>query len=161
MGVYTDYDEFTSPISPTRLFKALVVDSHNLIPRLLPQAITGIQTIQGDGGPGTIRQINFLEGGEVKSVKNRIDEVNEETLSYSYTTIEGDALKDKFASIAHEAKFEEAPNGGSINKMTTKYYTKGDDVEINQEEIKIGKEKLLGIYKFVEAYLLQNPHVYA
>ncbi|KAL1320853.1 hypothetical protein HN51_065562 [Arachis hypogaea] len=160
MVVYTDNDEYTSPISPTRLFKALVVDSHNLIPKLLPQAVAGIQLIHGDGGTGSIRQINFLEGGEVKSVKNRVDEINEETLTYSYTAIEGDALKDKFASIAYEAKFEAAPNGGSINKMTTKYYTKGD-VEITQDEIKIGKERVLAIYKVVEAYLLQNPHVYA
>ena len=96
----------------------------------------------------------------MRSVKNRIDEINEDTFTYSYTTIEGDALKDKFASIAYEVKFEATPEGGSINKMTTKYYTKGD-VEISEEEIKAGKDKVLGIYKVVEAYLLQNPDVYA
>ena len=73
---------------------------------------------------------------------------------------QGEALKDKFASIAHEIKFEAAPDGGSISKVTSKYYLKGD-VEINEEDIKASKEIVLGIYKVVEAYLLQNPDVYA
>jgi len=102
----------------------------------------------------------FPAGNQVKNIKNRIDEIDEETLTYNYTLIEGEALKDKFASIAHEIKFEAAPDGGSISKVTSKYYLKGD-VEINEEDIKASKEIVLGIYKVVEAYLLQNPDVYA
>lgn len=102
----------------------------------------------------------FLADGQVKSVKKRVDEINEDSFTYNYTLIEGGALKDKFASIAHEIKLEAAPDGGSINKITNKYYLKGD-VEINEEEIKAGKEKVLGIYKVVEAHLQQHPDVYA
>ncbi|KHN14638.1 Major allergen Pru ar 1 [Glycine soja] len=161
MGVYSDTDEYPSPISPSRLFKALVVDAHNLIPKLLPNSVKSIEIIQGDGGAGSIKQFNFVEGSnQVKNIKNRIDEIDEETLTYNYTLIEGEALKDKFASIAHEIKFEAAPDGGSISKVTSKYYLKGD-VEINEEDIKASKEIVLGIYKVVEAYLLQNPDVYA
>ncbi|KAG4949140.1 hypothetical protein AAZX31_15G139600 [Glycine max] len=160
MGVYSDTDEYPSPISPSRLFKALVVDAHNLIPKLLPNSVKSIEIIQGDGGAGSIKQFNFVEGNQVKNIKNRIDEIDEETLTYNYTLIEGEALKDKFASIAHEIKFEAAPDGGSISKVTSKYYLKGD-VEINEEDIKASKEIVLGIYKVVEAYLLQNPDVYA
>ncbi|KAK7303740.1 hypothetical protein RJT34_14653 [Clitoria ternatea] len=44
-------------------------------------------------------------GNQVKSAKNRVDEINEGTFTYNYTVIEGEeALKDKFASIAHEIK---------------------------------------------------------
>ncbi|XP_027338292.1 major allergen Pru ar 1-like [Abrus precatorius] len=160
MGVYTDTDEYPSTISPARLFKALVVDAHNLIPKLLPHAVKSIELIQGDGGAGSIMQINFIEGSHMKSVKNRVDEINKDTFTYNYTLIEGEALKDKFASIAHETKFEATPDGGSMNKITNKYYLKGD-IEINEEDIKAGKEKVLGIYKVVETYLLQNPDVYA
>ncbi|XP_020238500.1 major allergen Pru ar 1 [Cajanus cajan] len=160
MGVHTETNEYPSPISSSRLFKALVVDDSNLIPKLLPHAVKSIELIQGDGGAGSIKQLNFIEGSQVKSVKNRIDEINEDTFTYSYTLIEGESLKDKFASIAHEIKFEAAPDGGSISKVTSKYYLNGD-VEINEEDIKASKEKVLGIYKVVEAYLLQNPAVYA
>lgn len=62
MGVFTVTDEYTSPISPARLFKALIVDSHNLIPKLMPQAVKSIEIFEGDGGAGSIRQINVVEG---------------------------------------------------------------------------------------------------
>ncbi|KAL2603911.1 hypothetical protein AAZX31_09G040000 [Glycine max] len=126
MGVYTDTNEYPSPISPSRLFKALVVDAHDLIPKLLPHAVKSIEIIQGNGGPGSIKQFNFVEGSQVKSVKNRINEIDEDTFTYNYSLIEGQALKDKFASIAHEIKFEAAPDGGSVSKVTNKYYLKGD-----------------------------------
>ncbi|KAG5005989.1 hypothetical protein JHK85_024531 [Glycine max] len=119
MGVYTDTNEYPSPISPSRLFKALVVDAHDLIPKLLPHAVKSIEIIQGNGGPGSIKH-------QVKSVKNRINEIDEDTFTYNYSLIEGQALKDKFASIAHEIKFEAAPDGGSVSKVTNKYYLKGD-----------------------------------
>lgn len=62
MGVITFTDELTSSIPPSRIFKASIVDSHNLIPKLLPQAVKSIEIIQGDGGAGSIKQINFTEG---------------------------------------------------------------------------------------------------
>ncbi|KAA8549685.1 hypothetical protein F0562_001297 [Nyssa sinensis] len=91
--------------------------------------------------------------------KHQIDELNEETYTYKYTLIEGDALMDKFEKISFEVKLEASPDGGTISKMTTKFYTKGDFV-LTEEEIKAGMEKALGMYKVVEAYLLQNPDVY-
>ena len=104
--------------------------------------------------------IAFHAGSQLNSVKNRIDELNEENHSYKYTYIEGDALADKLESIAYEVQFEPTPEGGSKNKMTSKYYTKAD-VVLSEEEIKAGKDNALEIYKIVEAYLLQNPDVYA
>ncbi|KAI4338323.1 hypothetical protein L6164_016663 [Bauhinia variegata] len=135
MGVYTDITEYSSPISPVRLFKALAIDSHNLVPKLLPHAVKNMEYIQGNGEHGSIRQINFAEG---KTMKNRIDEANEETFTYKYTLLEGDALKDKFESITHEVKFEGTTDGGSKNKMTITYQTKGD-FQLNEEDIKEGK----------------------
>merc|ERR1712071_189530 len=116
-----------------RFFKALVLDSHNLIPKLLPQTIKSIKIIQGDGGAGTITQTNFTEGDEFNSVKNRIDEINEEAYRYKYTLIEGDALGDNIDFIAYEIQFEPTPNGGSKNKITSTYHTKGDIV-LKKEE---------------------------
>ncbi|KAI9123052.1 hypothetical protein K1719_005941 [Acacia pycnantha] len=87
--------------------------------------------------------------------------MNEEAMTFRYTTVEGDILEDKFESIAYEIKFEAKPDGGSNNKININYNTKGD-YGMSEDEIKRGKEMTLGIYKVVvEAYLLQNPHVYA
>lgn len=59
-----------------------------------------------------------------------------------------------------EVKFEPAPDGGSTSRVICKYYTKGD-FKLNEEDIKAGKEKVLGLFKVVEAYLLENPNAYA
>lgn len=62
MGVITVTDEYTSPIPPSRIFKSLILDADNLVPKLLPQIIKNIEIVQGEGGPGTIKQMNFAEG---------------------------------------------------------------------------------------------------
>lgn len=160
MGVATFTDEYTSPIAPSRIFKASIVDSHNLIPKLLPQAIKSIDITHGDGGAGSIKQINFAEGSPLKSVKYRVDELNEKTLTYSYTLVEGDSLVDKLEKITYEVTFEPSADGGSISKVTSKYYTVGD-FTLKEEEVKAGKERVLGMYKAVEAFLIQNPDAYA
>ncbi|KAM3755635.1 hypothetical protein ACB098_02G054100 [Castanea mollissima] len=163
MGVITYIDEYNSSIHPSGLFKVMFIDAPNLIPKIFPQVVKSIEIESSDlcdGGVGSTRQINFAEGKQLKSVKNRIDVLNEENYSYKYTYIEGDALADKLESIAYEVQFEPTPIGGSKNKMTSKYYTKVD-VVLSEEEIKAGKDNALEIYKIVEAYLLQNPDVYA
>ncbi|KAI3459447.1 hypothetical protein Pfo_016110 [Paulownia fortunei] len=159
MAVTTFTDEYTSPVPPSRIFKASIVDSHNLIPKLMPQAIKSIEIIEGDGGAGSIKQINFAEGSPLKFVKYRVDELNEKTFSYGYTLIEGDSLVDKLEKITYDVKFEQTADGGSISKVTSKYFTVGD-FTLKEEEVKAGKERVLAMYKAVEAFLIQNPDAY-
>ena len=40
----------------------MVIDAPNLIPKIFPQVVKSIEIIQGDGGVGSVRQINFAEG---------------------------------------------------------------------------------------------------
>ncbi|PSR92557.1 Pathogenesis-related protein like [Actinidia chinensis var. chinensis] len=161
MGVTSISQELTCPISPARMFKALMVDSRNLIPKLLPQFIKSVQVIEGDGEAGSIEQVNFTEASHFKYVKHRIDELDKDNFVCKYTMIEGDPLGDKLESIAYDVRFEAASDGGGcICKMTSKYHTIGE-FEVKEEEIKSGKDSAMGIYKVVEAYLLENPHVYA
>lgn len=61
MGVTTFTHEYSSPVAPSRMFKALITDSSNLLPKLLPQFIKDV-SVQGDGEAGTIEQVNFAEG---------------------------------------------------------------------------------------------------
>ncbi|XP_009793896.1 pathogenesis-related protein STH-2-like [Nicotiana tabacum] len=160
MGVAIFTQEFTSPIAPIRLFKALIVDSKSLIPKLLPQFVESVDLLQGDGGAGSIEQVNFTKGSPFEFVKHRIDELDKENMVCKYTMIEGDALADKFDSISYEVKFEESNNGGCICKMTTEYIGIGDFI-VKEEDIKAGKDSAIGIYKAVESHLLQNPNLYA
>ncbi|KAK0607028.1 hypothetical protein LWI29_008114 [Acer saccharum] len=78
MGSSTFTKEFSSPVPAGKLFKALVdiLDSDNLLPKIMPQAFKSVETIEGDGGPGTIKKMNFTEGTEFKNLKNRVDAVD-------------------------------------------------------------------------------------
>ncbi|KAK1426143.1 hypothetical protein QVD17_14812 [Tagetes erecta] len=155
MGVITYTDEHTSPVLPARIFKASILDSHNLMPKLLPDAIKNVEFIKGDGQAGSIKQINFAIG----FAKHHIDELDEKTFTYKYTLIEGMGISDKIEKVCYDIKFEGSADGGTISKMTTTIYTHGD-FEIKEEELKAGKEKISGLYKVVEAYLIKNPDAY-
>ncbi|WVZ21726.1 hypothetical protein V8G54_009048 [Vigna mungo] len=160
MGGTTFTYDYSSAVAPSRMFKALITDSRTLLPKLLPQFIKEVNVIQGDGEAGSIEQVNFAEASPFKYVKHRIDEVDKEKLECKYTMIEGGPLGEKLESIAYEVKFEATSDGGCLCKMTSKYNVIGD-FEVKEEEIKEGRESSLGVCKVVEAYLLQNPQVYA
>ncbi|XP_039154879.1 pathogenesis-related protein STH-21-like [Eucalyptus grandis] len=159
MGVTTFTQEFTTPIAPSRMFKALIIDSHNLIPKIAPQGIKNIEFVEGNGGVGSIKVTNFAEGGHLKFLKHKIDALDTENLVCKYTLIEGDVIFDKIESIVYEVQFLASSNGGCVCKMTSEYHTKGD-VELKEDDIKQGKEKAMGLYKVVEEYLLANPDIY-
>ncbi|GLU08440.1 hypothetical protein SLE2022_253530 [Rubroshorea leprosula] len=156
MGVFTYEMEVTTAMPPAKMFKAFVLDADHLIPKIVPQAIKDVELVEGNGGPGSIKKITFGEGSQFKYVKHKIDGIDKENFTYSYSVIEGDALMNTLEKICYETKFVAAPDGGSICKSSSKYYTIGD-IEIKEEDIKAGKEKALGLFKAVEAYLFANP----
>ncbi|CBI22930.3 hypothetical protein VitviT2T_006069 [Vitis vinifera] len=156
MGVTTFTQEFVTPVSPARMFKALVVDSHILVPRLVPESVKSIEFVEGDGGAGSITQTNFSGDSDCEYLKYKINAVDKEKLECRYTLIEGGVLGDQLESIVYEMKFEESGDGGCICKTRSEYHTKGE-FEIKEESIREGKEKAMGVYKLVEAYLLANP----
>jgi hypothetical protein len=150
------YDlEITSSLPPAKLFKAFILEGDTLIPKVIPQAIKSVETLKGDGGPGTIKLTTFGEGSTHKCVKHRIDSIDKVNFTYSYSIIEGDAL-DGFESISYQTKIVASPHGGSIFKTRSIYVPKADN-KVTEEEIKAGKEKASVIFKAVEAYLLANP----
>ncbi|XP_030463073.1 major allergen Pru ar 1-like [Syzygium oleosum] len=160
MDITTFTQEFTAPIAPSRMFKALILDSHNLIPKIAPQGIKSIEFIEGDGGVGSIKQTNFADGGHLKCLKHKIDTLDCDNLVCKYTLIEGDVIFDKIEFVVYEVKFEASSNGGCVCKMSSEYHAKAG-VELKEEDIKQGKEKAMGLYKVVEEYLSANPDAYA
>ncbi|KAK7387942.1 hypothetical protein VNO78_22741 [Psophocarpus tetragonolobus] len=158
MGVTTFTQEYTSSVAPSRMFKALIVDSRNLLPKLLPQFVKDVNVIQGDGEAGSIEQVNFNEASPFKYLKHRIDVLDKDNLLCKYTMIEGDPLGDNLESIGYEVKFEATSDGGCLCKMTTNYNTIGEFV-VKEEAVKEGRESTIAIYKVVESYLQENPQV--
>ncbi|XP_030474605.2 major strawberry allergen Fra a 1-3-like [Syzygium oleosum] len=159
MGVVTYSQDFTSTVAPSRMFKALVLDSHNVIPKIVPGGIKNIEFIEGNGGVGSIKQTNFGESSHIKYTKHKIDALNVDNFYCKYTLIESDIKFDKIDCVVYEVKFV-AAGGGCVCKMTSEYHVK-EGCELKEDDIKQGKDRAVGLYKAVEEYLVANPDVCA
>ncbi|KAG9459519.1 hypothetical protein H6P81_004027 [Aristolochia fimbriata] len=151
--------EFLSPISASRMFKAGIVDAHVLVPKLIPGVVTGTTILQGDGGVGSVKRTDFTHVIPFSYVTDRVEEQDEEKFVYRYTMLEGGFLGKKYDAANYQVRFEPTSDGGSICKMTGQYNAL-DDSSFTEEDIEIGKQGLMGMYKAVEAYLQQNPDAY-
>lgn len=98
----------------------------------------------------------FDAGGHVKL---KVEALDESSFTYTYSIFEGVGLTDKIEKMQFEIKFEPA-DGGSKCTMKTNCYPKGD-AELSEENCKAGKDKILGMYKAVEDYLVKNADAYA
>ncbi|KAI3459800.1 hypothetical protein Pfo_016463 [Paulownia fortunei] len=56
----------------------------------------------------------FGEGSQYKSVKHRVDALDIENLTHSYSIVEGDALMGVLESITYHIKIVPAEDGGCI-----------------------------------------------
>ncbi|KAJ8646741.1 hypothetical protein MRB53_008489 [Persea americana] len=140
-------NEIKSPIAPGRLWKAMVKDSHNLMPKLLPDIISIIVILKGDGGVGTIRQSNFSPVDDQKHI-------------FKYSVIKGGLIGKKVKSTSFELKFDAATDGGSVCKLSGEYETIEDRLP-TEEETKEMIGGMIGMFKAVEGFLLANPDAYA
>lgn len=62
MGVVKLSQSFKTQVTPGRMFRALVLDSHNLCPKLMFSSIKSIDLVEGNGEAGSVKQMNFTEG---------------------------------------------------------------------------------------------------
>ncbi|XWS14138.1 hypothetical protein CRYUN_Cryun36dG0097700 [Craigia yunnanensis] len=159
MSVNKITQTFRTQVTLSRMFKALTLDSHNLGPKLMFSSIKSIEFIEGEGEAGSIKQINFTEASPFKYVKHRIGELDNENFMCKYTLIEGDALMDKLEFITYEVKFEAYGYEGCICTMTSEYKSK-EGIEVKEEDIELVKDRAIGMYEVIEAYLMAHPHAY-
>ncbi|KAF8041622.1 hypothetical protein BT93_A0275 [Corymbia citriodora subsp. variegata] len=94
------------------------------------------------------------------SVKHRVDKRDNESSRTHNTIIEGDARMNMLKKILEEIKLEAGLDGGRGCKNTSKSCTK-EGAKIKEEQIEAGREKKAkGMFKAIEAHLLQNPDAY-
>ncbi|XP_044498123.1 major strawberry allergen Fra a 1-2-like isoform X2 [Mangifera indica] len=154
MGVATGEFEVPSAVPVDKMFQAAVVDADKLFPKIMPQGIKSAELVEGDGGAGSIRMVNLVEGDFY--MKHKVDALDKESFVYNYTIIEGDTLTGKFEKIVYETKWVSSPDGGSIFKATVSFHTlPGFDVPA-EKLVNTAKEKATVMVKAVEAYLLAN-----
>ncbi|GLJ28932.1 hypothetical protein SUGI_0570660 [Cryptomeria japonica] len=152
--------EIESPVEVKRLWNATVKDSHNLLPKQVPGIISGITLLQGDGGVGSIRQINFTAANKDFSyVKEKVDLVDEANMVYSFSHVEGGVIGTQAASISYTIKFAPKAGGGSIT-TTTCNFDSLPGVPHDEAKLEEIKAQSIGLFKMVEQYLIANPTLY-
>lgn len=62
-GSFTD--EFSSPVAVDRLWKAGILDTHNLMPKIAPDYVKSVEVLEGNGGVGTVKKFNFTDGKNI------------------------------------------------------------------------------------------------
>lgn len=89
---------------------------------------------------------------------HRIDAIDKENCSFSYSVIDGDILCGFIEKISHELKVVPSPDGGSLYKNKITYHTKGD--EDCTEHANGGKDEGVALFKAIEAHVQAHPDAY-
>jgi hypothetical protein len=153
--------EYVSQVETKRLWNAMVKDGHNLYPKALHEFnISSVTVLQGDGGVGTVRQLNFTPASKDFSyVKERLDVIDEDKMVHKYAAIEGGSLGKKLSALNFELKFVHREEGGCALTWICNYETLpgAPDGETRVEEIKKMDDAM---FKKIEEYLISNPDLY-
>ncbi|XP_054807234.1 class-10 pathogenesis-related protein 1-like [Prosopis cineraria] len=157
MGVFTYQNDNASTVATSRLYKALVVDFDNLVPKIM-EGVT-IEILEGNGGPGTLKKLTYPRGEETKYLVQKVEAVDEASYAYNYSMIEGSGLAEGVEKMTFETKLVEGADGGSVGKVSITYFTK-TDAPPSDEELANGKASGDGLFRAVEAYLLAHPDHY-
>ncbi|GJY52574.1 root allergen protein-like protein [Tanacetum coccineum] len=150
--------EMVSPFSVEMIFKVFS-DFDIVAPKVNPQVFKSIETLEGNGGVGTIKLFTFGDDVPFVSGKHRIDEIDKSNFSYSYTFFEGDNLMGILDSITHHVNIEPSADAGTLFKQRIIYNCKGDD-KPSIETLNFERELYEKTYKALEAYAVAHPETY-
>ncbi|KAJ9546717.1 hypothetical protein OSB04_019260 [Centaurea solstitialis] len=130
----------------------------NIAPKVNPAVFKSIETVEGNGGVGTVKIFTFGDAVPFTSGKYKVDVIDTSSFSYNYSFFEGDCLMGILDSINHHIKVVPI-DGGSIFKQTVIYNCKGSD-KPSEEVLKAEKEIYEKTYKAIEAYGATHPESY-
>ncbi|XP_057785624.1 major strawberry allergen Fra a 1-3-like [Salvia miltiorrhiza] len=147
--------EISCSLPPAKLFKAFVVDADELMPKVIPNFFKSFETVEGDGGVGSIKLITFTgEGGDIKPAKHKIVEIDEEKQVFKYDLVEGGILGEDLEFVSYVFKFETSGDGGCTIKIASTYHPKSDEHHHTIKEIiERSKEVTKGFVNAIQAHL--------
>ncbi|KAJ3683660.1 hypothetical protein LUZ60_013887 [Juncus effusus] len=149
--------EVECAVSAPRLFKAAVMEWHNLAPKAASDKVVSAVPIEGDGKAGSIRQFNFVPGSMPFSfVKERLDFIDIEKCEVKTTLIEGGPLVIYLESTSSQITIE-PKDGGCVAKIVSTYTPLP---AFEEKGIDMMKQECTGLFKAAEAYLAANPDAY-
>ncbi|KDP35162.1 hypothetical protein JCGZ_10696 [Jatropha curcas] len=160
MAVTVFERKIASAIPAAKMFKGLVVDDDNLVAKVFPGVVKSMETVQGNGGIGTIKKTTLHEGSELKWYKHKVDKYDPQNYVYEYSIYEGEPWIDGVEKITLGIEIEGSGDGGSVVHVSFKTYPKGNYAALLQGRIDSDKQKIAGMVQAVEQYLLANANAY-
>eukprot|EP01018_Ginkgo_biloba_P028226 Gb_39205 [translate_table: standard] len=162
MVARTETLDVATKVEARRLWNALLKDGHNLLPKVMPHHITSV-SMQGNGGVGTVRQVNFTPDNKIFSYsKEVVDAIDDEKLQMKYSAVDGGFLDGNITSAKFEFKIVPAKDGGSLSTWTGHFDVLSDSAnDASNAKFQQMKEDTIGMFKMVEQYLLSNPTLYS
>eukprot|EP00250_Pteridium_aquilinum_P019785 c2456_g1_i1 orf=512-985(-) len=139
-------------VSATTLWAT--IKSPDIVPKLMPQYVSGCEYVEGDGGVGSIRLMTFGPAAAdfVTFSKEKIEVLDEEGKKLVYSVIDGELLNHfKSYRVCVEVVEGATDNGCTVNWIL--------EYEPNNPEMpppEISKEGAINTFKAFEAYLLQT-----
>ncbi|XP_071729784.1 root allergen protein-like [Rutidosis leptorrhynchoides] len=158
MSTVTTDIEVVSPF-PIEMIFHVFSDFDTVAPKVNPQVFKSIETLEGDGGVGTIKLFTFGDDVPFASGKYKIDAIDVSNFSFSVKFFEGDILMDIMESITHHVKILPSADAGSVFMQTIVYNCKGND-KPSKEALNFEKEIYEKPYKALEAYAIAHPETY-
>ncbi|KAJ9546634.1 hypothetical protein OSB04_019177 [Centaurea solstitialis] len=157
MASITTEIEIPSSFPADKVFKVFS-DFDTIAPKVNPEVFKSIETIEGNGGVGTIKVFTFGDAVPFTSGKYKVDAVDPSSFSYTYSFFEGDNLMGILDSITNQIKIVPT-EGGSIFKQTIVYNCKGNE-KPTEDILKVEKEIYEKTFKAIEAYGTAHPESY-
>ncbi|GLJ10573.1 hypothetical protein SUGI_0130940 [Cryptomeria japonica] len=141
MVVVSISHDIETPLEAKTLWNAFVKDGHNLLPKQAPELFASVTFLQGEGGVGSIKQINFTPANKDFSYgKEEVEEVEEEKLLYRFSHVEGGLIGKKVSSATYEYKYTPKAGGGGICSSVVVNFDSLPGVPEDEEKVKEIKE---------------------
>ncbi|KAK8928415.1 hypothetical protein KSP39_PZI017373 [Platanthera zijinensis] len=157
-------DETLYAVNVDRAWNAFVIDAHNLLPKILPDIISQAVIVEGDGGIGTVYNIDFTQAvSEFRFVKHKVVGLDSDCYKIEDAVVDGGYIGSRLKSYIFvqkfEEKFEEEGEGSTVVKLTVEYETL-DEKPLSVEEQKELIEQVNVFRKAIEGYLQAHPTAY-
>ncbi|KAG6600129.1 MLP-like protein 423 [Cucurbita moschata] len=130
-------------------------DSTIIFPKAFPHDYKSIEVLEGDGkAVGSVRLITYSEGSSlVKDSKERIEAVDEEAMTVSYSVIEGDLLKYYKSFKGHIGVIPKEDGSGSKVKWSCEFEKASEEVP----DPHVIKDFVVKNFLELDDYVLQQP----
>ncbi|KAJ0790346.1 putative Bet v I/Major latex protein [Helianthus annuus] len=132
-----DIAQVTVSVPIKDLWKAMASDNRNVVPKVLPDIVSEVELLEGDGGYGSLLLFKFWPGVlNVSHQLEKIVEYDESTYQIALEILEGGHLDHGFTAYTTAFKLTQVSEAETLIDIKVLYETKPEHNHIPGETIK-------------------------